>query len=399
MIGPHRLLVVDDDPDVGDVIVQAARGLGLQTTFVERSGQILESVRSLEPSLIILDLMMPDADGVQVLRALAEQGCAADIILFSGADARVLNTAGRLGESHGLRIRELLQKPVALEDLEAALARFNDAARSDPEAELRAAISNRDICVHYQPKVTLTAGKAWSVTGVEALARWPHASRGMIPPAEFIALAERTELIRDLTDLVIQLAIGQAVVLRKNGHAMELAVNLSPLILADPEAPDRLSRMLAEHQIENSQFVVEITESAAMADGMLTMENLTRFRLKGMKLSMDDFGTGYSSLVQLYRMPFSELKIDRSFVMEIDVKEEARSLVRSIVDLAHNLNLTVCAEGVETPGTLDFLRSIGCEQAQGYLISKPLDETGLLQFLENNAVDPVSAIAAAPSGR
>jgi EAL domain-containing protein (putative c-di-GMP-specific phosphodiesterase class I) len=233
------------------------------------------------------------------------------------------------------------------------------------------------------------------VTGIEALARWPDPLRGMVSPSEFVPLAERTGLIGDLTDLVLELAIQHAGMLRNCGHAIDLAVNLSPLILVDPEAPDRLSRMLTEHRVENYRFVVEITESAAMADGTLTMENLTRFRLKDMKLSMDDFGTGYSSLVQLYRMPFNELKIDKSFVMEVDAKEEARVIVRSIIDLAHNLNLTVCAEGVETPETLDFLRSIGCDQAQGYLISKPLDETGLARFLESHAPNRATAIVTA----
>jgi EAL domain-containing protein (putative c-di-GMP-specific phosphodiesterase class I) len=388
-------LVVDDDPDIGALIVQVAEGLGFKTAFVERANGLLDTCWTFDPNLIILDLMMPGVDGVQCLRSLADAKCGADIILFSGVDARVLNTAARLGESHGLRIRDLLHKPIAVDDLEAVLARFIGPPPSDLAAELRAAISNRDICVHYQPKVTLTASDAWMVTGIEALARWPNPLRGMVSPSEFVPLAERTGLIGDLTDLVLELAIQHAGMLRNCGHAIDLAVNLSPLILVDPEAPDRLSRMLTEHRVENCRFVVEITESAAMADGTLTMENLTRFRLKDMKLSMDDFGTGYSSLVQLYRMPFNELKIDKSFVMEVDAKEEARVIVRSIIDLAHNLNLTVCAEGVETPETLDFLRSIGCDQAQGYLISKPLDETGLARFLESHAPNRATAIVTA----
>lgn len=395
MTGSNRLLVVDDDPDIGALIVQVAEGLGFKTAFVERANGLLDTCWTFDPNLIILDLMMPGVDGVQCLRSLADAKCGADIILFSGVDARVLNTAARLGESHGLRIRDLLHKPIAVDDLEAVLARFIGPPPSDLAAELRAAISNRDICVHYQPKVTLTAGDAWMVTGIEALARWPDPLRGMVSPSEFVPLAERTGLIGDLTDLVLELAIQHAGMLRNCGHAIDLAVNLSPLILVDPEAPDRLSRMLTEHRVENYRFVVEITESAAMADGTLTMENLTRFRLKDMKLSMDDFGTGYSSLVQLYRMPFNELKIDKSFVMEVDAKEEARVIVRSIIDLAHNLNLTVCAEGVETPETLDFLRSIGCDQAQGYLISKPLDETGLARFLESHAPNRATAIVTA----
>jgi len=398
MAGAHRLLVVDDDPGIGELIVQAAEGLGYQTFSVERADQIVEAVRSLAPDLIVLDLMMPGIDGVQVLRALAENHCVADIILFSGAGAKILNAAARLGESHGLQIRELLQKPIDLAELEAVLARFNRGAPSNPEAELRAAIANREISVHYQPKVTLTGDDNWSIIGVEALARWEHPLRGKIPPCDFIPLAERTELIGDLTDLVIEQAIAQAARLREMGYAVEVAANLSPLILADPGVPDRLYQILTEYGVETSQFVVEITESAAMSEGTQTMENMTRFRLKGMKLSMDDFGTGYSSLVQLYRMPFSELKIDKSFVMDLNEKEEARAVVRSIVDLAHNLNLTACAEGVETPEALKFLHSIGCDQAQGYHISKPLDEAGLIWFLESDAVNRTDAPAIAASG-
>jgi EAL domain-containing protein (putative c-di-GMP-specific phosphodiesterase class I) len=264
---------------------------------------------------------------------------------------------------------------------------------------LREAIDKNDISVHFQPKVSLSSDHEWTVEGVEALARWACPGRGFISPSEFIPLAERAGLMDGLSDVVIEKAIRQTGALRQNGYPLNLAVNLSPLMLAAPDAPDRLSQMLERHRLDTSHLIVEITESAAMGDDPLTMENLTRFRLKGMKLSMDDFGTGYSSLVQLYRMPFSELKIDRSFVLEIDTKEEARVIVRSIVDLAHNLKLTVCAEGVETRETLDFLRSVGCDQAQGYLISKPLDEAEFTRFLADNSPNPAAAIAAAQSGR
>ena len=397
MADPQRLLVVDDDPGIGDLIVQVADGLGFRTKYVGRSTQILDAIGSFGPHLIVLDLMMPGSDGVQVLRALAETSCTADIILFSGADARVLNTAARLGESHGLRVRDILQKPIELGALQAALQRFEPVRSSEPEDDLRLAISSREIQVHFQPKVTLLPGKAWRVNGVEALARWHHPTRGMVPPSEFVSLAEKVGLIGDLTDLVLDLAVQKARVMQDNGHTIDIAVNLSPLVLADPEAPDRICRTLAKHGVRSSRLVVEITESAAMGDGTLTMENLTRFRLKDMKLSMDDFGTGFSSLVQLYRMPFSELKVDKSFVMDVDFNEEARAVVRSIVDLAHNLNLTACAEGVETPGTLEFLRSIGCDQVQGYLISKPLDFDGLARFLTDHSPGKAAGSAIGPS--
>ncbi|NQU70519.1 MAG: EAL domain-containing response regulator [Rhodospirillales bacterium] len=394
MASTNRVMIVDDDPNIGDLIVQVAEDLGFQTAYIERSELILETFQSFDPDLIVLDLMMPNADGVQVLRTLAKEECEAEIILFSGADARVLNTAARLAESHGLRIRGRMHKPIEINALEAMLSRSAAPSADDLEEELRVAISKADFSVHYQPKVNLKSEREWTVESVEALARWACPGRGFIAPCVFIPLAERTGLIDRLSEVVIEKAIKQANVLNQDGYSIDMAVNLSPLLLTAPDVPDRLTQQLDHYGVDSSQLIVEITESAAMADDALTMENLTRFRLKGMKLSMDDFGTGYSSLVQLYRMPFSELKIDQSFVMEIDANEEARVIVRSIVDLAHNLNLTVCAEGVETRETLDFLCSIGCDQAQGYFISKPLAEADLTRFLAENSPNQAASIMA-----
>ena len=394
MTGSNRLLVVDDDPAIGDLVVQVAEGIGFQTTYVGRSDQMLETFHSLEPDLIILDLMMPGADGVQSLRALADAGCKADIILFSGADARVLQTAARLGASQGLQVCELLRKPVEIDELEAMLGRFTMHSPAYLVDALRSAIKSREVSVCFQPKVSLTSEREWQMEGVEALARWDCPGRGPVPPSEFIPLAESNGLIDDLSEIVIDKSVRQVSALHRHGRTIDLAVNLSALMLETPDAPDRMSEILYRHNLDASHLVIEITESAAMENGALAMENLTRFRLMGMKLSMDDFGTGYSSLVQLYRMPFSELKIDRSFVMELDSKEEARVIVRSIVDLAHNLNLTVCAEGVESRETLSFLRSIGCDQAQGYLIGSPMDDASLIRFDAECSSNEAAAIAA-----
>lgn len=392
MTGSNRVMIVDDDPDIGGLILKVAEGLGFQTAYIERSERILETFKSFDPDLIILDLMMPKADGVQVLRALAEDGCEAEIVLFSGADSRVLNTAARLAESHGLRIRGLMRKPVNIEALRTLLSRAVTPSADDLEEELREAVSKADFSVHYQPKVNLTSEHEWAVEGVEALARWACPGHGFISPGIFIPLAQRTGLIDQLSEVVIEKAIQQTAALHRDGYPVDMAINLSPLLLVAPDVPDRLIQQLNSHAVDSSRFVVEITESAAMADDALTMENLTRFRLKSMKLSMDDFGTGYSSLVQLYRMPFSELKIDKSFVMEIDTKEEARVIVRSIIDLAHNLNLTVCAEGVETRETLEYLCSIGCDQAQGYFISKPLTDVDLIRFLAEHSPTQTASV-------
>lgn len=387
-----RVLIIDDDPEVGAFTSEVARNLGLQALRVDRSEQVVAAFREFHPDTIVLDLMMPGMDGIQVLRALADENCQADILLFSGADGRLLNTTARLAAQQGLRIRELLRKPVQVEDLELALRRPGRAAPAS-EDELRTAIRAGQITAHFQPKVCLKAPEEWVVEGVEALARWEHPEHGLVPPADFIPLVEQSGLIGDLTEVIADRALGLARRLRRDGMNLDVALNLSPLLLDDGDLPDRFARKLDDYGVDHSRLILEVTESAAMGNNGAAMENLARIRVKGMKLSMDDFGTGYSSLVQLHRMPFSELKIDRSFVMEADTDAEARVIIQATVRLAQSLGLQVCAEGVESRKSLSFLRSIGCDQAQGYLISKSLPEDDLLAFLRTcrQARDPGAA--------
>ncbi len=212
--------------------------------------------------------------------------------------------------------------------------------------------------------------------------RWDRPNQGLLPPDEFIPLAERTSLIDSLTDYVLHAALEQITQWRTNGRPVAVAVNLAPQLLSDLNLPDRLSDLLKRYGVDGSEVILEITESAAMTDVARTMDILTRLRLKGIELSMDDFGTGYSTLVELYRMPFSEMKIDKSFVIDVNRNKEAEVIVRSIVDLGHNLELKVCAEGVETEEAMDFLRAIKCDLAQGYFLSKPLPPSDAMALIE-----------------
>jgi len=177
------------------------------------------------------------------------------------------------------------------------------------------------------------------------------------------------------------------------GFKIDVAFNLSPRLLSDERLPASLSRALTKRQLGTGQLIIELTESAALVDYALMVETLTRLRLMGVRLSLDDFGTGASSLVQLYRMPFSELKVDRAFIRDLEWNEDSRVMVKSMVDLAHNLDLTVCAEGVESREALEYLRSVGCDQAQGYLISEPISGTELIPFLADNVYQNTAAIA------
>ena len=380
-VNTNRLLVIDDEPEICNFIKDVAEVNGFDAAVTENYDRFRDVYQSLDPTLVILDLQMPGADGIEILRFLADQHCGAKILLASGVDARVITTAKRLGDAQGLDMLGALQKPITIPQLEEMLECAKREERSITADDLREAIEQKQLTLHYQPKVNLQSGRAWVIESVEALVRWQHPVYGLVMPDEFIPLAEATGLISQLTDVVLDVALDQTRVWRNSGSPVKVAINLAAHSISDLELPDRLSNLLQDHKLEASDLIIEITESAAMADAVQTMDILTRLRLKGFGLSMDDFGTGYSSLVQLYRMPFDELKIDKSFVMDLGTSDEAEKIVRSIANLGHTLGLSLCVEGVETQEAADLVQSLGCEKAQGYLISKPVpaqDATELL---------------------
>jgi EAL domain-containing protein (putative c-di-GMP-specific phosphodiesterase class I) len=237
-------------------------------------------------------------------------------------------------------------------------------------AELARAIANAELQLDYQPKVDVISG---TVTGVEALVRWQHPTRGRLGPDRFIPLAEQSDLIGDLTRWVMRTAVAQWCRWREAGTEISIALNFSARNLDEIDFPDVLEQLCRSGDVPCSQFVIEITETAAASDEIKMMDITTRLRLKGFRISIDDFGTGYSSLVQLQRLPFSEMKIDKSFVLQCATARESLIIVKAIIDLAHNLNLKVVAEGVETLEVLDLLRRLGCDLAQGYYVGRPME--------------------------
>ncbi len=238
--------------------------------------------------------------------------------------------------------------------------------------DLRRALDGDELFLVYQPKVALSSGR-W--TGVEALLRWRHAGRGMVPPNLFIPVAEASGLMRPLTARVLDMALAQGAAWSRAGLDVPIAVNLSARDI-EPGFPDQFERACAERKAAPTQFTFELTETATH-DLIDLLDVATRLRLKGTRLSIDDFGTGYSSVVQLHRLPFCELKIDRLFVSELESSAEARTIVRAITDLAHALGLVVVAEGPENGGEVAFLTEIGCDQAQGYYFSRPVEAAAL----------------------
>jgi len=244
----------------------------------------------------------------------------------------------------------------------------NDAARLALVGELRKAIENRELVVHFQPKADLRSGR---VVGVEALVRWNHPERGLIPPDEFIPLAERTGLIKPLTRHVLRNAVAQCGEWNAAGLDLHVAVNMTIPDLLDLELPDRIAALLEETGLPADHLELEITETTILADPFRVRQVLTRLNEMGLQLAIDDFGTGYSSLAYLRRLPVQTIKIDRSFVSGMCQDASDATIVRSTIELGKSLGLTIVAEGVETQEIWESLQDLGCSLAQGYLIGRP----------------------------
>lgn len=374
----NRLLVIDDERGICEFVGEVATDLGFDVRLTTRVDDFRSQLESFQPSLVALDLQMPDVDGIELLRELAAGDCSAQVVVMSGMDARVLATAERLGKSLGLKMLGVLPKPMMLEDLEGTLDKALVNSRHISAEELSEALAAGQIQVYYQPQVHLEDG-SWVVNSAEALARWRHPRFGLILPDEFIGLAEESGLIGTLTDHVFREVVAQVKQWSGQGHHFRVAVNCSAHLINDLRFPDRVSDILKQHGVDPALIMVELTESAAMSDPQVTMDILARLRVKNLGLSVDDFGTGFSSLKQLYRMPFNELKIDCSFVRDMIEDAEARTIVETVIFLAKKLGMRVCAEGVENPEALAMLAQLDCDSVQGYLVSPPVPASRFLE--------------------
>jgi len=296
---------------------------------------------------------------------------------------------------HGLDVTTLVQRAdVAMYEAkrEQGHVRVYDAAR-DPNSparlqragELRTALAAGELVLHYQPKVSVDAGE---VTGVEALVRWQHPQHGLLAPAEFLPLAERTGMMGELTRWVIDAALAQARAWQDQGIAVPIAINLAAANILDAGLPDAVAERLAYWGVPGERLTCELSEHTVMADPRRAQEVLDRLCALGVRLSLDDYGTGHSSLSYLKRLPLDEVKIDRAFVAGIVGDENDALIVRSTIDLARNLGLEVVAEGVEGEDVLDHLRALRCHEAQGFHLSRPLPADALVDWLAGHQRAP-----------
>ena len=374
------ILLLDDEPFMSKLMSRLLANLGFSQVQCCESGRAalawLEHAGE-PPALILLDLNMPEMDGLEFVRHLVERHYTGTIILVSGEDERMLQAAEKLVQAHQISVLGHLRKPVQPEALSALLnkwsraapARLGTAKKVYGADELRAAIDNGELVNYYQPKVAVATGE---VVGVETLVRWRHPQDGLVFPDQFIDVAETHGLIDDLTRVVLTGALAQAKRWQDAGWALRVAVNVSMLNLQRLSFPDFVVELAAQAGVPTQKLVLELTESKLMGDLRAPLEILTRLRLKRVRLSIDDFGTGHSSLAQLRDIPFDELKIDRSFVHRAWSDETLRAIYNASLSLARELGIEAVAEGVEDRNDWDFLRRTGCDLAQGYFIARPM---------------------------
>lgn len=373
----RSLLVLDDEKDVALTMCMMAAMSSYETDHTDDADIFLERVVCRSPTHVAVDLKLADRDGIEVIRKLAEMKCKAAIIIMSGLGGRILESSARAVSENGLRLLGTLSKPFSRGQLLELLAKdtqevFSVQETSTPsisEKQIRDALKAQAFIAHFQPKISCLTGE---LVGFECLARWPQENGIMIPPSDFINLAEQKGLIDELTRQVYHYALSNLPLHRHTTH-LKYALNLSPINLKDRTFPNWLRTKCHEHSVKPSQIILEVTETASMENPLALLEHLTQFRIHGFQLSIDDFGVGYSSLVQLARLPFSELKVDQMFVKTLSHSQESQKIVAAVVSLGNSMGLNVVAEGVEDAYALELLREIGCDEAQGYFIGRPMD--------------------------
>lgn len=377
---PQRVVLVDDDPFALKLLARQLANIGFgDIEAYESAGDALRRLEggAGEADIVFCDLQMPRLDGVEFVRHLVRLGFPGSLVLVSGEDKRILDTAHRLARGHRLNILGALAKPVSPERLRGLLEGRLGAARRDrrgahktyPAQELREAIAAGALVNHYQPKVELGTGE---VVGVETLVRWRHAGDGLVFPDQFIGVAEESGLIDDLAREVLAQALGHSRRWRGEGLALQVAVNVSMENLHSLDFPDWVERAAVGEGQALPDLMLEVTESRLMREALTPLEILARLRLKHIGLSIDDFGTGHSSLAQLRDIPFTELKVDRSFVHGACADASLRAILVASLAMGRQLGMRTVAEGVEDREDWEFLRGCACDLAQGHFIARPM---------------------------
>ncbi len=386
----HMVLVIDDDRMQREILTSLLMRAGHTTVLTAVDGKdALEcmSAYGAQIGLVICDLQMPGMDGMELLRHIGESVHKPAVIISSATEARIMSSVEVMVKAVGLNVLGSLPKPVNQESVNRLLGRYVHAPVVAPRTNrlvLRASDVDRafeagEFEPYFQPKVSLASGK---LIGVEALCRWIHPEHGILRPAEFLPLLEAEQKLARLTQAVIAASIRHAADWKKSGRELTISVNLSLSAIDNVSLCEDTLSLLAANSLKPGNLTFEIVETAALTDVARTLETMNRLRLNGFGLSIDDFGTGYSSFEQLSNIPFTELKIDRSFVDGAAQAPRLAAVVRSCIDLAARLNLNVVAEGVESQDDWEFLANAGADEAQGYFIAMPMPGNRLLSWAD-----------------
>jgi EAL domain-containing protein (putative c-di-GMP-specific phosphodiesterase class I) len=388
-----QILVVDDEPFVLNLSVRILKKLGYERIQTASDG--IYGLGFLDdPSdpidLVLCDLNMPEMDGVEFMRQVHQLGWQGSLVLLSGENRRMLDTAMDLAKAYNLNILGSLQKPLDPAALEQMLGRLAIASTQRQYPQIEAITKQElqngltgleevgELTLFYQPKVHMQSGE---IRSVEALARWHHAERGLLGPGAFIPVAEKEGLIDALTFSIYRKAVQQVAAWNKAGVHLQVSVNFSINTFLRENFTRFLIDTAAEFSVPAEQLMLEVTESQVTENLTACQEIMMRLRLKKFGLSIDDFGTGNSSLVQLKHIPFTELKIDRAFVHGAAHSSSARAILETSVDLARRLEMHTVAEGGETPEDWKLVQSLGVDYFQGYFCAKPMGAADLDKFL------------------
>lgn len=383
-----HFMVVEDHPLQRQMLMLALRNLGASHISEAADGhQALTLIRDTDTpvNIVVCDLDMPNMDGMAFIRHVGEYSHQPSLIVTSALEPGLLASVDTMAKAYGIRLLGTIEKPATPERLLHTIVKHDGEDRTLSSSgstilsleDIKSALEEDRFVAYFQPKVSLPAG---SLAGAEALARLRHPQLGIVPPSAFISLMESEGLIDRLTWAMLLQSATACAEWQRRGIQITVSVNLSLVSLGDPALADRITELVRDQQLDPRMMVLEITESAAMTDIGPALENLARLRMKGFGLSIDDFGTGYSSMQQLSRIPFTELKIDRSFVADAGNNQQRRIMLESSNNLAQKLGLKAVAEGVETREELQQLEQIGCAIAQGYFIARPMPAAEFLDW-------------------